>query len=80
MIDKSERKAWGALGKMPPELMGASHQLIQKFKDLAKLADEVSCMRWNDATIQKAKQIERDYYTLIEMAKAEKKKHAEKNI
>jgi len=74
MISKEERRAWGVLGKMPDELKGASHMLIARWKELAKRADEVSKMRWNENTIRKAKRIEMDYNSLVETAKAEKKK------
>lgn len=71
-VTPEERAAFGWLGRIPPEIQKGSRELVARYKQLAKDADQVARAKISKASkIAKAKRIEDRYYALLEEARAE---------
>lgn len=69
MVTYEERKSFGWLGKVPPEISSAGIEVVQHYKDLAKEAKIVARMAPTQRKVDRAKEIERRYYEILDTAK-----------
>jgi hypothetical protein len=77
MITDDERKSFGWLGRIPPEIVDASRDIVEKWKLLASDAKQVAKMQQSQKKIERAKAIERRYYDLLEYARHAKRQDTE---
>lgn len=79
-VTPEERATFGWLGRIPPEILAGSREVVADWKKLAKDARDVALARISkENKIQKAKAIEDRYYALIERARLEQQRRKEKN-
>lgn len=69
MVTEEERKTFGWLGRIPPEIINAPREVSNAYKALAKEAKAVARMYPNQKKVDMAKQVETKYYDLLRRAK-----------
>jgi hypothetical protein len=80
-VTPEERAAFGWLGRIPPEIINGSREVVERYKQLAKDADKVARARISkESKIAKAKRIEDRYYALLEEARSQLNRRNNKEI
>jgi len=69
MVTPEERKSWGPLGRMPEEVIMGSKEIRERWFALNERAVRCRAKRDSDSKIAEAKQIEHEYYSILQMAK-----------
>jgi hypothetical protein len=78
VVTDEERRSFGWLGSIPPEIQSAGREIVAKWKRLAQDAKRVARMANTHSKVKAAKAIEDRYYTLIEQARYEQKARDDK--